>query len=125
MIANDERNLKAVDSRRVAKDHPPPKKRGGKGSVGGISEILSPVTSRVTVPGTRKKDLGFLFHLAAGGLHCGARPFSGCGKSGLPSSCGFCRRARTPGASVLVAHSVAPHTRRNLPDPGWNPDPLH
>ena len=59
MTANDERNLKAVDSRRVAKDHPP--KKGGKGSVRGISEILSPVTSRVTVPGTPKEGFRFPF----------------------------------------------------------------
>ena len=135
MIANYERNLKAIDSGRVTKDLPPPPKKRVKGSIRGISEILSPCdkennSARYTERRIEVFFFYFFFGYTGSSLLCSA--FLDGRRSRLLSSCG-------PRLLTAVASPVAEHGLRGFstlahglptacgifPNPGWNPDPLH
>ena len=124
MIANDERNLKAVDSRRVAKDHPP-KKKGGKGKCRRYFRNTESCDKPSNGARYTKEGFRFPFSFGCRGPALRCSPFLWLRKVGTTLQLWLLSQSTDSGASVLVAHSVAPHTRRNLPDPGWNPDPLH
>ena len=131
MIANDERNLKAIDSGRVTKDLPPPPKKRVKGSIRGISEILSPCDKENNSARYTERRIEVFFFYFFFWLHGVFTAVLGLSRRQKVETtvqlwptaahrCGLpCCGARTP--RLQYFGPWAPHSLWNLPKPGMEP----
>ena len=134
MIANYERNLKAIDSGRVTKDIPAKKKKKRvKGSIRGISEILSPCDKENNSARYTERRIEVFFFFFFFWLHGVFTAVLGLSllrkvettlqlwRTDCSLLCLLLLQSTDSGASVLWPTGLAPHSLWNLPKSGMEP----